>query len=57
MVQFTDSEINVIYAVMKKADPMGLLEEAQSIITKIRTYADEKKAQETQAATEAPVAD
>ena len=54
MVQFTDAELSVVHTVLLKADPMGLIADVQSIIQKIRAYAEEKNAQQIAAASETP---
>ena len=56
MIDFTDTELNVILTLTNKADPMSLIADIQSIRTKILNYAQEQQqAQMAEAAEAAPV--
>ena len=42
--EFTDEEIQIIHAVLMKADPVGVISQVQSVLAKIRAWADAKTA-------------
>ena len=47
-----DNEISFIALVMQKIDPTGIMADAQSIVNKIRAYAQEKQNEQAAAAAE-----
>ena len=50
--ELNDNEISFIALVMQKIDPTGIMADAQSIVNKIRAYAQEKQNEQAAAAAE-----
>ena len=54
--EFTDGELNLISIVLQKADPTGIISDAQSAIKKLQAYGQELAAQQENGA-KPPVAE
>lgn len=56
-VQFSDNHLGFIAMLMRRADPMGIIAEAQDILARINEYAQAKQQEQVAVAAEVDTAD